>query len=194
MSPPPFPNLSLRTVETSSDSTFYHTLALTASVGADAALVPYENAVFTLFDKAGRILSWKQVQSELEAHGFGYPAEAACKEACRAVKKRWHAPDPALTGFIGASTDTPALPIADGGRGKRQKRASVLRVDAQVIEDRDDEECIASVCIRIAYARSYACHLSTCYVCSALVVLLYAGRSSSPTLATRLIRCRQTSR
>ena len=83
MSPPPsrtFRFAQLRHVLTPR-SNFYHSLALTASVGADAALVPYENAVFTLFDKAGRILSWKQVRSELEAHGFGYPAEAACKEA-----------------------------------------------------------------------------------------------------------------
>ena len=36
--------------------------------------------------------------------------------------------DPALIGFVGAGASI-ALPVEDGGRGKRQKRSSVVRVD-----------------------------------------------------------------
>ena len=92
--------------------------------------VRYEEDVLNLFQQSGRHLSWQQAQQMLNEQDI-FADKPTCQAACRAARKRWHPPrpaDPALVGFEGAGASM-ALPVEDGGRGKRQKRPSVMRVD-----------------------------------------------------------------
>ena len=88
-----------------------------------------EDAVDTIFRERGRHLSWKQTKQLLQQQGI-FVGDSTCQAWCKSARQRCNSlgSDACLVGFEGAGAGI-AVPVEDGGRGKRVKRASVVRID-----------------------------------------------------------------